>query len=138
MEKVKQKGIPQKANRRFALVLVGFIVFYLISAWKPITLLQGPHDFFTDKYGYRGYIPLHYCIISLAWIPFAIKHYRQYSFNRLIRGLIIATLIAVSILLIWRLSPRIGCPRLNNPTFEQIGNTQLGYFKRCLWFSVGG
>lgn len=138
MEKVKRKGNPEKANQRFALVLVGFIVFYLFSAWKPITLLQGQYDFFTDMYGYRGYIPLHYCLIALAWIPFAIRHYHQYRFNRLILGLLIATITAVSVLLIWRVSPSIGCPRLNNPTFERIGNTQLGYFKRCLWFAVGG
>lgn len=101
MEKVKRKSNPQKANRRFALVLVGFIVFsmsislllfalgYFFDFPIPLIIIQQP---------FTNLTPILYLIISLVWIPFAIKHNRIYGLSKWHWVLIIACILSVALM----------------------------------------
>lgn len=136
MEKAKRKGNPEKANRRFALVLIGFIVF--TASMSLLLVVFGysfnfPIPLIVIRQPFTNLTPILYLIISLVWIPFAIKHHRIYDFRKLHWVLIISCILSVA-LMTWFLYEGFThqggfiCPNL-----DSIPYTPFAIFKGWDW-----
>lgn len=135
MEKTKRKGNPEKANRRFAIVLVGFIVISTgISVsivvvgnhhHLPLIALQKPFTHLT---------PILYSLISLMWVPIAFQQRRVYGLDK--RHWLLTFLCILSVtLMTWFQFQLFAYDGWCWPDFEPIRYTPLAIFKgwECAW-----
>lgn len=135
MEKTKRKGNPQQANRRFAIILVGFIAF---SSWVIISLVGVGYHFYPFvalQQPFTHLTPILYLAVSLFWLPFAIKHRRIYGFSK--NHWILVSLCLLSMALMTGFQYLLFANDVCFPGLRSIPNTPFAIFKGWLCPSMG-
>lgn len=118
MEKAKHKRSLEKAHQHFKLILCGFILFSILAIFFPLS--------YTLEH--LGIIPIQLrAVVSLAWIPFAIRYHYHNTLRSEHYFLIILCILASACL--WLVVAP--CSVDFFPVFRDFVNSPFKYYFGC-------